>query len=186
VAAGLPPDTIIHSRAASSVENASDPGPPLPSGRFHPARLRPIALRRHRDPPRRHSSRRAARSAGCGRCDERGRVSPDGRGERGASPCRRGDAAPRARWPGRRLRQEAGRQHLAIGAIPVAGEGGQGSPSAWGDGVRGGVPGLVHRAVFTPSTRSHRLSAPSASGAGSWIQGTSPAANPGARIWVKL
>jgi hypothetical protein len=51
VAAGLLPDTIIHSRAASSVENASDPGPPLPSGRFHPARLRPMALRRHRDPP---------------------------------------------------------------------------------------------------------------------------------------
>src|SRR4051794_8979600 len=52
------------------------------------------------------------------------------------------------------------------------------------DGARSAGPALVvHRRVLTPHVRSHRLSAPSATGAGSWIQGTSPAAAPGARTW---
>ena len=45
---------------------------------------------------------------------------------------------------------------------------------------------FVHHLVLTPNTRSQRLKAPSAMGAGSWIQGTRWAANPGARRSTKL
>ena len=43
-----------------------------------------------------------------------------------------------------------------------------------------------HRSPFTPKTRSHRQSAPSPRSAGTWIQGTSWAANPGTRKSAKL
>jgi hypothetical protein len=43
-----------------------------------------------------------------------------------------------------------------------------------------------HRSWSMPTTRSHRHSAPSPMRAGSWIQGTSWAAAPGARMSVKL
>jgi hypothetical protein len=45
---------------------------------------------------------------------------------------------------------------------------------------------VVHHLVLTPNTRSQRLKAPSAMGAGSWIQGTRWEANPGARRSAKL
>ena len=48
------------------------------------------------------------------------------------------------------------------------------------------VATFFHRSTFTPTTRSHRQSDPSRTSAGSWIQGTRSAANPGARRFAKL
>jgi len=61
------------------------------------------------------------------------------------------------------------------------------SASSWRDSpVIGLVAHCFHLSTSTPTTRSQRQSAPSPKSAGNWIQGTRSAANPGARMSVKL